>query len=147
MGAHVVDDRHDSCLGSRIVGSVIAHEERPRNLYRIVRVVTSKITDARAPVDDGPARFPAYAVPADATLTLPGGTRPVLLVRRGEAPFEGRWAITGGFKRPAVTLDEAEKRELAEETGGDAASVVTRCGASGNLEREGRPYASRGSHR
>jgi 8-oxo-dGTP diphosphatase len=46
----------------------------------------------------------------------------VLLVSRGEEPFKGMWAIPGGFKRPNETLDQAAKRELAEETGVDAAS-------------------------
>ena len=53
-------------------------------------------------------------------LTMSDGRLHVLLVRRGVAPFEGMWAIPGGFKRPTETLDEAAKRELAEETGVDA---------------------------
>ena len=62
----------------------------------------------------------------------------VLLVRRGEAPFEGMWAIPGGFKRPTETLDEAAKRELREETGVDAASVLTQFGAYGDPGRDPR---------
>src|SRR5437016_9323800 len=62
----------------------------------------------------------------------------VLLVRRGVAPFEGMWAIPGGFKRPTETLDEAAKRELAEETGVDGASLPIQFGAYGDPERDPR---------
>src|SRR5207302_1248002 len=62
----------------------------------------------------------------------------VLLVRRGVPPFEGMWAIPGGFKRPTETLDGAAKRELAEETGVDAASLLTQFGAYGDPERDPR---------
>src|SRR3977135_4136053 len=62
----------------------------------------------------------------------------VLLVRRGVAPFEGMWAIPGGFKRPSETLDGAAKRELAEETGGDSARVPTQFGAYGDPGRDPR---------
>jgi ADP-ribose pyrophosphatase len=71
-------------------------------------------------------------------LTMSEGTLHVLLVRRGEAPFQGMWAIPGGFKRPTETLDEAAKRELSEETGVDAASLPTQFGAYGDPERDPR---------
>lgn len=41
----------------------------------------------------------------------------VLLVKRKIAPHAGRWAIPGGFVGVDEPLDEAARRELAEETG------------------------------
>ena len=79
-------------------------------------------------------------------LTVSGGTLDVLLVRRGEAPLEGICAIPGGVKRPAETLDEVAKRELTEETGVDAASLLTQFGAYGDPESDGRPDPSRASN-
>ena len=90
-------------------------------------------------MDYDPSRFPPFAVTVDVViLTMSEGTLHVLLVRRGEAPFQGMWAIPGGFKRPTETLDEAAKRELSEETGVDAASLLTQFGAYGDPERDPR---------
>ena len=86
-----------------------------------------------------PSQFPAFAVTVDMViLTMSEGTLHVLLVRRGEDPFKGVWAIPGGFKRPTETLDEAAKRELTEETGVDAASLLTQFGAYGDPDRDPR---------
>jgi len=86
-----------------------------------------------------PSQFPAFAVTVDIViLTMSAGTLHVLLVRRGEDPFEGFWAIPGGFKRPTETLDEAARRELREETGVDAASVLAQFGAYGDPGRDPR---------
>jgi len=41
----------------------------------------------------------------------------VMLIQRDLPPHEGQWAIPGGFVRVEETLDDAARRELAEETG------------------------------
>ena len=96
-------------------------------------------TRTGAPEGYDPSQFPAFAVTVDVViLTMAAGVLQVLLIRRGEAPFEGMWAVPGGFKRPTETLDEAAKRELVEETGVDAASLLTQFGAYGDPGRDPR---------
>jgi 8-oxo-dGTP diphosphatase len=101
--------------------------------------VTTKTRAAAVPAPYDPSQFPAFAVTVDVViLTMVGGELHVVLVRRGVAPFEGMWAIPGGFKRPNETLDQAAKRELAEEAGVDSASLLTQFGAYGDPGRDPR---------
>lgn len=90
-------------------------------------------------MDYDPSQFPAFAVTVDVVvLTMSDSQLHALLVRRGVAPFEGMWAIPGGFKRPDETLDQAAERELAEETGVNGASLLTQFGAYGDPGRDPR---------
>ncbi|MEN6430982.1 MAG: NUDIX hydrolase [Coriobacteriales bacterium] len=45
------------------------------------------------------------------------GRREVLLIRRGNPPYQGIWALPGGFLDPFEPPVDAARRELAEETG------------------------------
>ncbi len=101
--------------------------------------MTTRTTQAQAPPGYNPSQFPAFAVTVDIViLTMADGVLSVLLVRRGQAPFAGMWAIPGGFKLPDETLDQAAKRELVEETGVDAAKLPTQFGAYGDPGRDPR---------
>ncbi len=65
-----------------------------------------------------PHAYPAVAVTVDVVaLTIRDGALHLLLIRRGEQPHAGLWALPGGFVRPDEDLVTAARRELAEETG------------------------------
>ncbi|MEU0546972.1 NUDIX domain-containing protein [Micromonospora sp. NPDC005979] len=65
-----------------------------------------------------PRDYPAVAVTVDVVaLTIRDGELNLLLIRRGQAPFAGHWALPGGFVRPEEDLAAGARRELAEETG------------------------------
>lgn len=105
----------------------------------MVNVVMTRTNREPAPAGYDAAQFPAFAVTVDVViLTMSDGELKVLLVRRGQAPFEGMWAIPGGFKLPTETLDQAATRELMEETGVQAASLLTQFGAYGDPGRDPR---------
>ncbi|WP_419998438.1 NUDIX hydrolase [Streptomyces boninensis] len=65
-----------------------------------------------------PSAYPPFAVTVDlVVLTVRSHALCALAVRRGEPPFQGRWALPGGFVQPDEDLEQAAARELAEETG------------------------------
>jgi 8-oxo-dGTP diphosphatase len=86
-----------------------------------------------------PSQFPVFAVTVDiVVLTMANERLQALLVQRGLDPFAGMWAIPGGFKLPAETLDEAAQRELLEETGVDGKALLRQFGAYGDPGRDPR---------
>src|SRR5882762_6866703 len=63
-------------------------------------------------------RYPRPALTVDCVVFgYDEGELKVLLIERALEPFKGRWASPGGFVRVEESLDEAARRELAEETG------------------------------
>ena len=62
--------------------------------------------------------WPRPMVTVDALVfTLSAGVPSVLLIKRGNEPFKGQWAVPGGFVDMDEELHDAAVRELAEETG------------------------------
>ena len=63
-------------------------------------------------------KYPRPALTVDA-LILAGkpGENQLLLIRRAKEPFQGKWALPGGFVDMDETLETACLRELYEETG------------------------------
>jgi 8-oxo-dGTP diphosphatase len=101
--------------------------------------MSTRTSEDAPPEGYDPSAFPPFAVTVDVViLTMAEGVLQALLVRRGLAPFAGRWAIPGGFKLPVETLEEAAERELVEETGVDAARLLTQLGAYGDPGRDPR---------
>ena len=93
-----------------------------------------------------PEAFERPSVAVDVVcLTLKDSLLHVLLVKRGEPPFRGRWALPGGFVRVGKgsdrgeSLDQALARELEEETGLSIDEVYTeQLGAFGDPDRDPR---------
>jgi 8-oxo-dGTP diphosphatase len=66
----------------------------------------------------GSERYQKPALTVDVVLVASvDGQHRVLLIRRKNPPFEGRWALPGGFVDPHEPLEDAARRELWEETG------------------------------
>ncbi|MCX5632602.1 MAG: NUDIX hydrolase [Phycisphaerae bacterium] len=62
--------------------------------------------------------WPRPMVTVDAIVFNISGDSPrLLLIKRGNEPFKGKWAFPGGFVDMDEELEDAAARELAEETG------------------------------
>ncbi len=70
-----------------------------------------------------PDAFPPFAVTVDIVVLTVAEELSVLVVERGADPFAGELALPGGFVLPEESIQDAAQRELAEETGIDAATL------------------------
>lgn len=65
--------------------------------------------------------YPHPAVTVDVVIfTIRNDELKVLLIKRANDPFQGQWALPGGFVDMDESLVEAARRELHEETGVEA---------------------------
>ena len=87
-----------------------------------------------------PSAFVPFAVTVDIVLmTVVERSLKVLLIQRGHPPYEGAWALPGGFVQPDEDLDSAAARELLEETGiGHERSRLLQIGSYGDPDRDPR---------
>ena len=82
--------------------------------------------------------YPRPAVTTDAVVfAIRDGRLTVCLVERRKPPFEGRWALPGGFLGMAERAEAGARRELREETGLTPAVLVF-LGAYDEPERDPR---------
>lgn len=72
-------------------------------------------------------------------VVIPSEDEKVVLIRRGSEPFEGEWALPGGFVEVGETVEEAAVREAAEETG-LAVEVARLVGVYSDPERDPRGH-------
>lgn len=81
--------------------------------------------------------YPRPAVTADCVVMTRGESPRVLLIKRGNEPFKGHWAIPGGFMEMGETTLDCALRELQEETNLEV-EEVTMIGVYDAIDRDPR---------
>ncbi len=92
-----------------------------------------------SPLPYDPAAYDRPSVTVDvAAFTARERKLHVLLIKRGVWPFEGQWALPGGFVQMSEDLNTAAHRELAEETGIAGAEFLEQLYTFGAVGRDPR---------
>ena len=88
----------------------------------------------------GNDRWPKPSLAVDAVVTrLHRNETEALLIRRGNEPWKGAWALPGGFVEYGEDPRDAVLRELEEETGLKG-TIIRLLDARGNPERDPRKH-------
>ena len=85
-------------------------------------------------------RYPRPMLTADCVVIgrREDGSRSLLLIRRGNEPYKGKWALPGGFMEMDETLEQCARRELQEETGCEWSGPLTELGSFSRVDRDPR---------
>ena len=85
-------------------------------------------------------RYPRPMLTADCVVIgrREDDSRSLLLIRRGNEPYKGKWALPGGFMEMDETLEQCARRELQEETGCEWSGPLTELGSFSRVDRDPR---------
>ena len=87
-----------------------------------------------------PSDYPPFGVTVDLVVfSIINKSLRILLIQRDQTPFLGKWALPGGFVLPHENLEQAARRELAEETNiGKEVGHLEQLGTYGHPDRDPR---------
>ncbi len=74
------------------------------------------LTEAEYLKNYDPHKWNTPSLTADICIITDEKERKLLLIRRGNHPFLGKWALPGGFSEEGERIEETAARELEEET-------------------------------